>query len=340
MDQVRWGIIGCGDVCEKKSGPAFYKTPHSTLASVMRRDASKAADFAHRHGVAKSTDDADAIIRDPEIDIVYIATPPGSHCDYALKVADAGKHCYVEKPMARHATETKRMVDAFAEKNLKLFVGYYRRTLPIFVKAKQLLDDGAIGTLTGISHRHASAAHRRDAGWRIIVADSGGGLFLDLASHVFDALDFIAGAFENVHANAANVASNNDVEDVVSVTWRNDKGVVGSSYWNFASDQSEDVIELTGTDGKLSWPSFGGSAVKLWRGKDLQQFDAPYPEHVHQPLVQTIVDELRDRGTCPSTGATAHRTQVVMDQCLNNYYGGRTDQFWLRPQTWPGRRIR
>lgn len=335
---IRWGIIGCGDVCEKKSGPALYKTPGSELVAVMRRDRAKAADFAARHGVARSTDNADAIINDPQIDIVYVATPPGTHCEYTLKVAQAGKHCYVEKPMARNATEAQRMVDAFNARGLKLFVAYYRRTLPVFVKARELLESGAIGKLTSIVHRHTSPMHRRERGWRLNATESGGGIFLDLASHVFDALDLITGPFHDVLANAANVASDYDVEDTVSVSWRSPTGALGSSIWNFAADQHEDVIQLLGTEGTITWASFGSGVVTLRRGNESHPFEAPYPAHVHQPLVQMIVDELNGVGTCPSTGSSALRTQVVMDQCLSGYYGGRADEFWLRPHTWPGRR--
>jgi predicted dehydrogenase len=285
-----------------------------------------------------SYDDADALINDPNVDIVYIATPPGSHCDYALRVAAAGKPCYVEKPMARHASETQRMVDAFDARGLKLFVAYYRRTLPVFARAKQLVDDGAIGTITGILHRHCSSTHRRSPGWRVDAPESGGGIFLDLASHVFDALDYITGPFQDVHGVAANLASKQDVEDVVSVSWRSDRGAVGASLWNFASDVNEDRIELYGTDGKLAWSSFSSPILTLTKGKETTEFNEPYPAHVHQPLVQTIVNELNGRGTCPSTGRSAHRTQVVMDACLAAYYGGRDDAFWERAQTWPGRR--
>ncbi|HEX8340516.1 MAG TPA: Gfo/Idh/MocA family oxidoreductase [Tepidisphaeraceae bacterium] len=331
---VRWGIIGCGNVCEVKSGPALYKTPHSRLLAVMRRDGAKAADFARRHGVARSTDDAESILADPRIDIVYVATPPATHLGYALRVAAAGKHCYVEKPMARSAVEGRQMVDAFAAAGRKLFVGYYRRTLPIFAKASALVESGAIGRLTGILHRQYNASHRRPNGWRVDAEQSGGGLFVDLASHVFDALDHLTGPFTRVHGSAAHLAADYAVEDVVSVCWQSERGAVGTSLWNFASDVEEEGIDLTGTEGRLSWPVFGGSTITLTRGKRTETFDAPYPEHVHGPLVQTIVDELRGVGVCPSTGESALRTQIVLDACLNDYYRGRDDAFWARPQTW------
>ena len=111
---IRWGIIGCGDVCEVKSGPGFQKAANSALVAVMRRDGGKAADYAKRHGVPRWYDDAEALIGDPEVDAVYVATPPGSHLEYALRVAAAGKPCYVEKPMARTHAECRRMIGALS----------------------------------------------------------------------------------------------------------------------------------------------------------------------------------------------------------------------------------
>ena len=135
MQTVKWGIIGCGNVCEVKSGPGFYKADHSELIIVMRRDAEKAADFAKRHGVPQSTSNADEVIHHPDVNAVYIATPPSTHCDYALRVAEAGKPCYVEKPMAMNHRECAQMVEAFKAKNLPLYVAYYRRRLPRFHKS-------------------------------------------------------------------------------------------------------------------------------------------------------------------------------------------------------------
>ena len=231
---IRWGIIGCGDVCEVKSGPALYKSADSALVAVMRRDGGKAADFARRHNVEKSYADAEALIRNPDINIVYIATPPGSHFDYALRVAAAGKHAYVEKPLARNFTEARLMNEAFVHSGKKLFAAFYRRTLPVFANAKELIDSGAIGRVTAITHRHSTAGHRRAAGllpWRLQATHSGGGLFLDLASHVFDALDYLTGAFQDVKAHAANLESAHDVEDIVGVTWRSERGAIGTSMW-------------------------------------------------------------------------------------------------------------
>lgn len=186
MENVNWGILGCGDVCERKSGPPMYKTPHSALAAVMRRDAAKAADFARRHGVPKSYTDADALIADPGVDIVYVATPPDSHRELALKVLAAGKPVYVEKPMAMNHAECLDMIAAAERSGQRLFVAYYRRALPYFLKVEELLDSGAIGEVLSVEVRYfrpESPGDRDPARlpWRLRREVGGEGYFCDMA---------------------------------------------------------------------------------------------------------------------------------------------------------------
>src|SRR5262245_60223017 len=193
---IRWGIIGCGDVTEVKSGPGFQKAQGSELVAVMRRDRAKAADYAKRHGVGRWYDDADALIRDPQVDAVYVATPPGSHLEYALRVAAAKKPCYVEKPMARSHVECRRMIEAFERARVPLFVAYYRRALPRFVRAKELIESGALGRVTGCRYRMSRLYLPNPApAWRLDAQQSGGGIFLDIGSHVLDVLDYLLGEF-------------------------------------------------------------------------------------------------------------------------------------------------
>ena len=123
MKTIRWGLIGCGDVTERKSGPGFRKAANSELVAVMRRNGPLARDYARRHGVPRWHDDADAIIRSPDIDAVYIATLTDSHCEYALRCAAAGKPVYVEKPMAMTNAECRRMIDACRERGVPIWVG-------------------------------------------------------------------------------------------------------------------------------------------------------------------------------------------------------------------------
>ena len=342
MQTIKWGIIGCGDVCEIKSGPAFQLAEGSELVAVMRRDGALAADFARRHKVPFSCDNADAIINHPDVNAVYIATPPDTHLSYALQVAAAGKPCYVEKPMARSAAESLQMCQAFERAGVPLYVGFYRRGLARFQLAKRLIEAGELGAITSVSYRlflprdeTFNAAHLP---WRLNAEIAGAGLFYDLGSHLLDALDYIFGPLTNVAGNAANVATPQiTVEDSVSMSFVA-RGAPAAAQWNFAAPVHLDRIEVFGDRAKLSMSCFGGDDVIIEAGGEVQTFDGNAPQPVHLNLVQTIVDELRGQGVALSTGRSALRTMEAMDAVLSNYYGGRADEFWNRAQSWPGRK--
>lgn len=334
---MRWGIIGCGDVTEQKSGPGFRHARGSELVAVMRRNGALAADYARRHGVRRWYDDAALLLADPDVDAVCIATPPDTHCHYTLLAAAAGKPAYVEKPMARHTPECDRMIEAFAAAGQKLFVAYYRRSLPRWVRAQELIEDGALGRLTGVSYRLAQPKHLGVPSWRTCVEQAGGGHFLDLTSHALDLIDHLVGPLTGVHGHAANLASSYAAEDTLSASFLAG-GVPGTVACNFAAALPDDLLTITGTKGEIRAPVLGHEPVLVETSAGLQRWDMPPPPHIAQPLIQACVDDLLGLDTAPSAGESARRTSRVMDTILEAYYGGRRDEFWLRPETWPGRR--
>ncbi|MEM6552347.1 MAG: Gfo/Idh/MocA family oxidoreductase [Planctomycetota bacterium] len=338
---LRWGIIGCGDVCEVKSGPALQKATGSALLTVCRRNADLARDFAQRHGVPHWTADPQAVIDDPDVHIVYIATPPGSHRDYAQRVAAAGKPCYVEKPMARSAAECDAMNRAFQDANQPLFVAYYRRTLPRFVELKRLLDSGALGQITSVSLRLTQPPPTNTDSWRVDPTISGGGLFLDLGSHALDLLDFLFGPLANIQGQAQRLAPTTPtaapVEDHVAATFTLPNGAPGTALCDFAAAAREDTLEIHATHGSARAAIFSHSRLDIHTDGQTTTTDHPDPPHVHQPLVQTLVDQLlhpNQAPPCPSTGQSAARTSRVMDTLLDAYYAGRHDDFWNHPTRW------
>jgi predicted dehydrogenase len=328
MHTIRWGLIGCGDVAEVKSGPALYKAEGSALVAVMRRDRAKAEDYARRHNVPRVHTRAEDLINDPDVDAVYIATPPSSHCELALQVAAARKPCLVEKPMAMNHAECLRMVDAFREAQTPLWVAYYRRALPRFLRVRELLGAGAIGQLTSIQVKVTDPLATGDAAkaWRFNTEIAGAGLFLDLASHYFDIIDFLAGPITAAAGFPLNTGGSYAAEDVTATAFQIGNQVAGTGVWNFNASTSADSIVFTGSAGEIATavradqdvivtrPSTGlgaGSAPSVYRFRN--------PPHVHQPLIQTIVDELRGKGKCESTGESGARSAWVTDTCLANY---------------------
>lgn len=324
MKQVRWGIIGCGDVTENKSGPAFSKARNSSLVAVMRRDGKKAADYAKRHNVPRWYNDAAGLIADPQVNAVYIATPPDAHEQYTTLTAAAGKPVYVEKPMARTFEECKRMVHACRKAQVPLFVAYYRRSLPRFVKVKQLVDEGAIGHVRHAGVRLYQPPEKDDLNpkklpWRVNPDIAGAGRFLDLASHTLDLLDFILGPINSARGHAANQAHLYPAEDAVTASFSFDSGALGTGAWCFTSQHRFEEVELIGDKGRITFSTFGDTPVTLQSKRKPKQFKIPHPEHIQQPMIQAIVDELTGKGTSPSTGETASRTSRVMDLILADW---------------------
>jgi predicted dehydrogenase len=320
VQQVRWGIIGCGNVTELKSGPAFNKVANSALVAVMRRDAAKAEDYAKRHQVPRWYSDASQLINDPEVDAVYIATPPDSHKDYALQVAVAGKICCVEKPMALNAAECQEMIRAFEQKNLPLYVSYYRRSLPRFLKIKAWLDTQLIGEPRQVQWNFSRSPNAADlAGqynWRTDPAKAGGGYFIDLASHGLDLLLYLLGDVVDVRGFCQNQQKLYAAEDAVSAVWQFQSGCLGCGFWNFGAAERQDQVVIYGSKGRIEFSVFENQPVSLFTADQQLSLDIAHPENIQFYHIQAMVEDLLHSRGHPSTGKTAARASWMMEHIL------------------------
>ena len=292
----------------------------------MRRNRDKAADFAERHGVPKWYDSAEQLIGDSEINAIYIATPPGSHAEYAIRSAEAGKAVYVEKPMAARYQACRAIISACEKARSPLFVAYYRRRLPAFLKIKEWVDSNAIGEIRGVTIRlfqplKPGEISGQNLNWRVKPEISGGGHFFDLASHQFDFLDYLLGPIRSAKGAVTNQAGKYDAEDLVSASFEFKSGVLGAGLWSFAAQSNRrlDETEIVGSRGRIIFPTFNPEPVILETENDKEIFEQQNPPHVQQPLIQTIVDELRGFGKCPSTGESAARTNWVLEQIIKEW---------------------
>lgn len=321
-----WGIIGVGDVCEVKSGPAFNKIEGSKLIGVMRRSASLAKEYALRHAVPKWYDDADALIHDPEINAVYIATPPHVHPYYVKKVAAAGKLVYVEKPMANSYADCLEMIAACEKNNVPLFVAYYRRALANFRSIKKWIEDGTIGNVRFVDIKvHKSLRKDQELiqnnkeNWRTDPDIAGGGYFNDLACHQLDIMDWLFGPIKSARGISINQAGLYKADDLVLGQFEFESGIAGQGAWCFTTSENaeKEMTTIYGSKGVLSFPFFGDHSVTIHLdGKLPQRHAFDLPVHIQLPLIQSIVDDAMGIGTCPSTGITAARTNKIMEMIL------------------------
>lgn len=324
MKTIRWGMIGCGAVTEVKSGPGLYKSDNSTLVAVTSSDLELSRSYAQRHGVAKVYASAEELVQDPEIDAVYIATPPVVHKSLSLLAARAGKHVYVEKPMAMRFAECQEIIDECQRHNVRLYVAFYRRAMERFLQVKRWLDDKAIGEVLCVKAvQHQPPAQedlsRATLPWRLLPQVAGAGKFLDMGVHTLDIFDFWFGAIEEVHGIASNKGGLYDVEDTVTATWRHASGVQGFGSWCYVCGGDQDHVEIIGTQGRIEMEFFSDKPLRLITADGVQEADIPNPQHVQQPFIQSIVNDLNGVAVCPGNVESAARASWVADEVLKNF---------------------
>ncbi len=318
---IRWGMIGCGAVTEIKSGPAFQRTTGSALTAVASRNYLAAKDYARRHGIPRTYENVDELISSDELDAIYIATPPNSHEALALKVAQAGKACCVEKPMALDYEECMRMVSAFAAKGLPLFVSYYRRSLPRFIEVKSWLQQGLIGqireTRWHLLRPPASQDVARNENWRTNPDIAPGGYFFDLACHGIDLLQFLLGDIEIAHGIAVNQQGLYKAPDAVCATWRFSSGALGCGSWNFGAAYRQDEMQIIGSNGSITFSVFDEEPINLHVDGDERSMYIENPANVQLNHVENIIRHLRGGVAHPSQGFEAAKTNLVLSKVIS-----------------------
>lgn len=318
--KVNWGIIGCGDVCEVKSGPAFNKIADSKLVAVMRRDLAKAKDYAARHGVPKYYGTADELINDPDVNAIYIATPPAFHEQYTEQALKAGKPVYVEKPVALNAASCERMISLQRSYNGKVTVAHYRRGLPLFQKVKSLVEEGAIGKekLVRLSILQPSKIITtvRDE-WRVDTKLSGGGLFHDLSPHQLDILYWIFGKPLKVSGHSMNQSRLYNAPDFVSLEAVFPENIYLHGIWNFNVAAAEDVCELIGDKGQIRFAFFKQSTLELTTENGTQTIQMDFPVNIQEPMIGDVVKFFRGEGPNPCSLEEALVTMRMMDETLD-----------------------
>ena len=299
MKNVNWGFIGCGEVTEKKSGPAFNEVPGSHVVAVMSRSIEKARSYAERHGIPKWYSDPLSLIEDPDVNAIYIATPPSSHATFAIMAMRAGKPVYIEKPLAASYED-------------------------YFQKVKKIINDGTIGTISNVQIRFSVPPRDLDyqsnqnLPWRLQPDISGGGYFYDLAPHQLDILQNIFGVITRAHGYCANRANLYNAEDNISACFLFENGVPGSGSWCFVGHQSakEDKVEVIGDKGMLSFSIYNYDPIYLVTSEGATNIVVPNPPYVQLPIIKSVIEDLQGIGICNCTSVSATPVNWVLDRIL------------------------
>lgn len=325
MNYIKWGFIGCGEVTEIKSGPAFSEVDGSSVVAVMSRTEERARTYAVKHGVPKWYTDAQELIDDPDVNAVYVATPPSSHATFAIMAMKAGKPVYVEKPLASTYEDCARVNRVSEETEVPCFVAYYRRYLPYFQKVKDIVNSGQIGKVVNVHVRFAVPPREEDQTgklpWRLQPDIAGGGYFYDLAPHQLDILQDIFGVIIEARGICANRGGLYQAEDSVSACFQFENGLPGSGSWCFVAHESarEDRIELIGDQGSVSFSVFDYQPIKLHTSDGTESITVPNPPYVQYPLIKKVIEHLQGLGICECTSVSATPVNWALDRILGKF---------------------
>ncbi|MBR6715923.1 MAG: Gfo/Idh/MocA family oxidoreductase [Prevotella sp.] len=323
MKLISWGFIGCGEVTEIKSGPAFNDVNGSHIEAVMSRSEARARSYAERHHVPKWYTDAQELIDDPDVNAIYIATPPSSHATFAIMAMRAGKPVYVEKPLASNYDDCVRVNYISEQTGVPCYVAYYRRYLPYFQKVKSIIDKGILGTIIDVNIRYSVPPREMDYDkenlpWRLNAEIAGGGYFYDMAAHQLDLLQHFFGVIVKAHGYYSNRAHLYDVEDTVSACFKFENGLVGSGSWCFVGHESaqEDCIDIVGEKGMVSFSVFNYAPIRLMTSEGATSIEVENPSYVQLPLIRSVIEDLQGFGLCTCNSVSATPVNWVMDRIL------------------------
>ena len=327
MKLINWGFIGCGEVAERKSGPAFNDVKGSHIEAVMSRSEERARSYAEHHGISKWYTDAQKLIDDPDVNAIYVATPPSSHATFAIMAMRAGKPVYVEKPLASSYEDCVRVNRISEETGVPCFVAYYRRYLPYFQRVKDIIDSGAIGNIAYVQVRFTTPPREADYNapdalpWRLRPEIAGGGYFYDLAAHQLDLLQHFFGIIVRAHGYCTNRAHLYEAEDTVSASFYFENGLVGSGSWCFVGHESarEDRIEVVGDRGMVSFSVFSYKPISLITSEGEETLVVENPPFVQLPLIRQVIQDLQCFGKCLCTSVSATPVNWVMDRILGKF---------------------
>jgi len=262
------------------------------------------------------------LINDNNVDAVYIATPPNSNKFYSLKVAQAGKPCCIEKPLATNYKDSLEIYNTFKEKKLPLFVSYYRRCLPRFNQIKTILDENTFGKIIHVNWQFSKPPNKIDLSkkynWRTDPEVAPNGYFDDLASHGLDLFTYLLGKIIEAKGFSLNQLNLYKAKDTFTACWLHENGITGSGHWNFGCAQYKDKVIISGSKDEIIFSIFKDNPILLEINGTTKEYNIKNPKHIQLHHVKSIKNQLFNKIMHPSNAKTALHTSCVMDQITGN----------------------
>jgi predicted dehydrogenase len=321
MPVLRWGLIGCGDIAQKRVAPALRDLDNCRLVAVSRAQHDLAERFARQFGAGRWYRDWQDLLKDEEIDAVYIATPPHLHAEQTIAAAEAGKHVICEKPMAMDARECRRMIAASRSAGVRLSVAYYRRFYPVVNRIKQILESGEIGKVV-LAEIRAFENFRPEAkdprSWMIRKNQGGGGPLMDFGCHRIEVLLNILGEVSRVWGSQGSLVTDWDVEDtsVSILEFQNEtRGLLAVSR---AIEEPRDMLDIYGSAGSIHVPVLNAGSMTVFTPAGDRREDHPPHQNLHLPYIDAVAQAFLQNREPPVPGETGLRVAEIIEEIYHS----------------------
>ena len=294
-DQLRWGLIGAGDIVRRRVAPALIDSPSCDIVAVSRGRPELAAAFAADIGARRWYSRWQELVADPDVDCVYVATPVDVHAEQTIAAAEAGKHVLCEKPMAMTTAECDRMIAACRAHHVRLGIAYYRHFYPVILRVKTILESGDIGQpvfaqVNAFEYFDPAPDHPRR--WLLDPARAGGGPMMDFGCHRLEVLMHLFGAVRRTAAVTANVVFDRAVEETAAVLLQFEGGPCAAVTVTHAAEEPQDTLQVFGTRGSVHVDELNAGSLRIRTGNQSRVESHPPAANIHRPLIDDFVEAL------------------------------------------------
>lgn len=311
-ETVRWAVLGAGGIAGRRTIPeGIVPAANAELAVVMDVDADRAREVGEAHGVPHTTDVGEVLAGDA--DVVYVATPNDAHAAQAVAAAGAGKHVFVEKPLALTLDEADRVIAACRAAGVELMEGYMMKFHPHHAAAKRMVAEGRLGTFVYGRYQLSCWFPPMPGAWRQDPARGGGGALMDLATHGISLAEWLAGSpvtgvFSRMTPRVHGYASEDSSLTVLVLA----SGATFSldCYFNVPDAASRNRLELYGSGGSL----LAEGTIGQDPGGTMHYHPADTEGYVAQQerdLAGGVAVEVAPRS--PYLGEVEHISQCILD---------------------------
>ena len=323
MEVIRWALIGCGDIARRRVAPALSDLPGCELVAVSRVRSELAEAFAREFRARKWYADWQELLRDPEIDAVYIATPVYVHAAQAIAAAEAGKHVLCEKPMAMNVGECDRMIAACRANHVRLGVAYYRHFYPLIERIKNVLESSEIGEvvlaqINVFGRFNPQPGQPRD--WLMKKALAGGGPMFDVGSHRIEILLNLFGPVRRIASLGANVVFDREVEDTAIASFQFERGTLGVLTVTHAANEPQDTLDVFGVSGSVHVEALNDGRMTVKTASGARVESHPSASNAHQPLIEDFVEAVFEDREPGVSGEIGRRVAEIEEEIGKGFH--------------------